>query len=85
MTKYMQIEKLKWHSRRSTLELDLFFDRFLQNNGLDKLSHSELFAYQTILEYEDSELSLLLLGDCKLEDQNLQSMIDKIRNGKTLY
>lgn len=71
-------EKLKWRSRRSMLELDIFFDRFIQNNGLEKLTEVELYAYQNILTLDDGYLLLLLQGNAYSNDEIEQIVIDKI-------
>lgn len=75
---YIELEKLKWHSRRSILELDLYFDRFLQANGLAQLSEAELAAYRDLLEYDDNEILSFFWGRDKAEDKILQQLIDKI-------
>ncbi len=75
---YIELEKLKWHSRRSILELDLYFDRFLQSGGLNQLSEKELLAYRNLLEYEDDEILSFFWGKDKVEDKILQQLINKI-------
>ena len=72
-------ERLKWRSRRSMLELDLFFDKFIQENGLDSLSESELNAYQNLLTLDDGYLILLLHGIVDSDDVLEQMVIDKIK------
>jgi len=73
-------EKLKWRSRRSMLELDLYFDSFIQDNGLNKLTDNELFAYRELLDFDDGDLVLLLQGKRRLENNLQQLVVDKIRN-----
>ncbi|MDQ5921918.1 MAG: citrate synthase [Pseudomonadota bacterium] len=75
---YVDLEKLKWHSRRSMLELDLYFDRFLRQDGLTQLTEDELSAYKELLEYEDDEILGLFWRKDIVEDKILQSVIDKI-------
>lgn len=60
------------------LELDIFFDRFIQNNGLEKLTEVELYAYQNILTLDDGYLLLLLQGNAYSNDEIEQIVIDKI-------
>ncbi len=76
---YVAFQKLKWHSRRSILELDICFDNFIQNGGLDKLDETELLAYQELLECDDSDLMVLLLGNDVVDDEVTQRVVDKIR------
>ena len=75
---YISREKLKWHSRRSILELDLYFDRFIKSNEFTDLSDDELLSYQYILTLEDGDLLSLLQRKATLEDVADQSIIDKI-------
>jgi succinate dehydrogenase flavin-adding protein (antitoxin of CptAB toxin-antitoxin module) len=76
---YVAREKLKWHSRRSILELDICFDKFIQGGGLDSLGEDELLAYQSLLECDDSDLMVLLLGNDLVKDETAQKVVDKIR------
>lgn len=81
---YIEIEKMKWHSRRSILELDLYFERFLLDDGLNKLSEDELLAYQALLECDDSDLLVLLLGKDKVNDKIAQRVVEKIRSAPSV-
>jgi len=75
-----QRNKLKWRSlRRSMLEVDLCFDRFIQNGGFDKLTEEELVNYSNLLEMDDSKLLLLFQGKECLSDLRLQVLINMIR------
>lgn len=73
-------DKLKWRSRRSMLELDLYFDQFIQNMGLDRLTENELFAYRELLDFDDGDLLLLFQGKELLDNRLQQNVIDKIRD-----
>ena len=75
---YISREKLKWHSRRSILELDLYFDRFIKSEIYAKLSDSELYSYQYILTLDDSDLLLLLQKKNALQNVEHQAIIQKI-------
>lgn len=75
---YVAIEKLKWRSRRSMLELDLFFERFIDGDGLSKLNEDELLAYQHLITLDDSDLLLLFQGKQELADAQLQEIVNKI-------
>ena len=74
----IKINRLKWHSRRSMLEVDLYLDKFIQNGELEKLSLTELAYYEEVLELEDSDLLLLFQGKGCLKDLKKQSIINKV-------
>lgn len=75
---YVTIEKMKWRSRRSILELDLYFDRFITSGGFGSLAVDELVLYQQLLSLEDGDLLLLFQGKEELSDSNLQGLVNKI-------
>jgi citrate synthase len=75
---YVAVEKLKWRSRRSMLELDLYFDRFITSGNLASLTADELHAYSHLLTLDDGDLLLLFQGNAALADNNLQQVINKI-------
>lgn len=62
------------------LELDLYFDRFIQNNGLEELDQDELAIYAKIISFEDTELILLFQGLEVLQDEREQIIVNKIIN-----
>ena len=75
---YVALEKLKWRSRRSMLELDLYFERFIQSGEFARLNEAELIAYQQILTMDDGDLLLLFQDKQRLDKDDLQLVIDKI-------
>jgi antitoxin CptB len=75
---YIVQERLKWRSRRSLLELDLFFERFIQSGEFAQLSSQELLNYQYILTLEDGDLLLLLQGKQICAIAAAQNLINKI-------
>ncbi|MEN9946886.1 MAG: citrate (Si)-synthase [Pseudomonadota bacterium] len=75
---YVEIEKMKWRSRRSMLELDLYFERFIQNGEFAHLTEAELLTYQELLTLEDGDLLLLFQGKQQLTDLQLQNLVNKI-------
>jgi succinate dehydrogenase flavin-adding protein (antitoxin of CptAB toxin-antitoxin module) len=77
---YIEVEKLKWRSRRSMLELDLYFDRFIQSGQFALLDEGELLLYKELLRLDDGDLLLLFQGKQKLENFLMQSLVDKIVN-----
>lgn len=75
-----QIKRLKWRSRRSMLEVDLYLDRFMSRNGLESLEMDELVCYADLLELNDWDFLALLQGS-KISDSILmQNVIKKIVN-----
>lgn len=75
---YIELEKLKWRSRRSLLELDLFLNRFIQDGHFASLDVTELNHYQQLLQLDDGDLLLLLQGKQSLNHAGLQGLISKI-------
>ena len=57
-----RINRLQWRSRRSMLELDLYFAKFIDTHGLAQLSSQQLDTYEVLLEMDDSDLLPLLQG-----------------------
>jgi succinate dehydrogenase flavin-adding protein (antitoxin of CptAB toxin-antitoxin module) len=76
---YIAKQKMRWRSRRSMLELDLFFDRFIQSGQFDTLSETQLKYYNELLQMDDGDIMLLFQGNAKLPNEGLQHIIDKIR------
>ncbi|MBY0379837.1 MAG: succinate dehydrogenase assembly factor 2 [Burkholderiales bacterium] len=74
----INIEQLKWRSRRSQLELDLFFDSYIQKGHLENLSEGGLTKYNDLLELEDGELLLLFQSKVKLNDGIMQTIVEDI-------
>ena len=77
---YVEIEKLKWRSRRSMLELDLYFERFILGGVFSKLTEQELVDYQYLLTLDDGDLLLLFQGKEVLADAQMQMLVTKIVN-----
>ncbi len=75
---YVAVEKLKWRSRRSMLELDLYFERFINDGNFAKLNEMELLAYQHLITLDDADLLLLFQGKEELADPELQNLVNKI-------
>jgi antitoxin CptB len=53
--------RLRWHSRRGMLELDIVLARFWKKFG-DTLGVEEQAELEKLLEYEDADLLELILG-----------------------
>jgi len=76
---YVKRQKMRWRSRRSMLELDLYFDRFISNGKFDELSDTELTCYNELLEMDDNDLLLLFQGKVRLSNKEMQGLVDKIK------
>lgn len=74
------IRRLKWRSRRSMLEVDLYLDRFIFLGGLEKLTADELASYTLLLELSDWDFLALLHGSQRCNDIVMQNVIKKINN-----
>lgn len=74
----LEINRLKWRSKRSMLEVDLYLDRFIQNEGLEQLNAAELNVYRELLELKDSDLLMLLQGKQQPLKKVQQDLISKI-------
>lgn len=79
------IEKLRWRSRRSMLELDMYFDRFLKAGELENLNAGELLIYDEIINLKDENLLSLFQGRERFVDETVQEIIDKIRLSPISY
>ena len=73
-----RINRLKWHCRRSMLELDLVFDHFWEDHG-DTLDVVGEAALARLLELEDHELWALVSGRQVSDDPQLVAMIARLR------
>ncbi|MDP2171628.1 MAG: succinate dehydrogenase assembly factor 2 [Rhodocyclaceae bacterium] len=71
-------ERLRWHSRRALLELDLVMRRFWQSQPelLDDLQAEQL---ECLLAMEDHDLWELLSGRQEPADPALQGMVALLR------
>lgn len=74
------LRRLKWRSRRSMLEVDLYLERFIFLRGLEKLTVDELSSYALLLELSDWDFLALLHGSKKCNDVIMQNVINKISN-----
>lgn len=72
------LNALKWRSKRSMLEVDLFLDRFIQHGGLDELDEEEIKLYEELLLMNDWDLLALLQKQYISDDNKLTELINKI-------
>ena len=73
-----RINRLKWHCRRSLLELDLVFDRFWERHEDDLDAQGEA-ALERLLELQDHDLWALVVGRKVAGDPQLMAMIERLR------
>ncbi len=73
-----RLGRLRWHCRRSLLELDLVFQRFWEGEGamLDEATATQLAR---LLELEDHDLWELVSGRRSSEDPQLNGILGRLR------
>lgn len=74
----VRTEKLRWHSRRALLELDLVFQRFWRRQP-DILEEGQAAQLERLLALEDHDLWDLLSGRCANDDLTVQDMVVLLR------
>ncbi|MEW6293181.1 MAG: succinate dehydrogenase assembly factor 2 [Pseudomonadota bacterium] len=74
----VRTEKLRWHSRRALLELDLVLQRFWQRQP-DILGERQAAQLERLLALEDHDLWDLLSGRCASDDPTVQDMVALLR------
>ena len=72
------LERLRWHSRRGLLELDLVLDRFWKGAG-STLAGTDLQAMERLLELPDNDLLDLVMGRAEIADGPLSEMLGRLR------
>lgn len=72
-----EFKKVRWASRRGMLELDLIMVPFVEQK-LRSLSSVDQQRYISLLEEEDSDLFVWLLGRGKPEDSELSYIVEQI-------
>ena len=86
--KRARMGRLKWHSRRALLELDIVLQQYWARQGDDLDDRSEA-ALTRLLALEDHDLWDLVSGRADADDPELGSFIGMLRgpaagNAKTL-
>ena len=71
-------ERLKWHTRRGLLELDLIFERFWSGAG-EKMNDKQAALLARLLELEDNDLLDLVMGRTHAPDAALGEMVEILR------
>ena len=68
--------RLKWHSRRALLELDILLERFWQHHDDgDSLDPQQVQVLKELLELEDHDLWDMICGRQEIEDPRWKSFI----------
>lgn len=70
--------RLRWACRRGMLELDVLLGNFLEQAYL-KLTDQEQKCFVQLLDCNDQDLFMWLMGKETSNDPNLQEMVVKIR------
>lgn len=74
----VRTERLRWHSRRALLELDLVLQRFWQRQP-DILGEGQADVLERLLALEDHDLWDLLSGRRNDANPDLQGMVALLR------
>lgn len=70
-------ERLRWRCRRGMLELDLFFQKFLEHDFAGLSAH-ELEILQRLLDLPDTELIEYCYQRARPDDPELDALLRKI-------
>lgn len=73
----LELNRMRWRSRRGMLELDLLLLPFFDEE-FRQLPESEQQAFLHLLEQDDPDLLLWFSRKGKSEDVELQQLVDKI-------
>jgi succinate dehydrogenase flavin-adding protein (antitoxin of CptAB toxin-antitoxin module) len=74
----IRTEKLRWHSRRALLELDLVLQRFWQRQtGMLDVPQAE--KLERLLAMEDHDLWEMLSGRRDADDAAMQELVELLR------
>ncbi|MCP4187693.1 MAG: succinate dehydrogenase assembly factor 2 [Gammaproteobacteria bacterium] len=74
-----EISRLRWLCRRGMKELDLVMTGYLENY-YDDADQSEQSSFRVLLDMQDPNLFALLVGRESSNDNNITSLIDKLRS-----
>ncbi len=73
-----ELNKLRWHCRRGTLELDLMLSKYLEA-CYENADQRRQQAFEQLLALEDTELMIYLMGERVPEDAELADVVTAIR------
>ena len=74
----VELKRIRWHSRRGLLELDLVLERFLAQR-FDSLSPAEMSAYKALLELPDNDFLDVVNGKMDLDDPEIMHIVEILR------
>lgn len=72
-----EMKALRWRCRRGMRELDQLLERWLER-GWPESSDSEREVFRRLLAVEDPKLWRAFLGHDRLEDDDLQHLVERI-------
>lgn len=78
MTEVANLNRLRWHSRRGLLELDLVLERFWLRHG-ECLSEDQAAALEQVLALEENDLWDIICGRQDIGEPRMQGMIELLR------
>jgi antitoxin CptB len=78
MTEAAQLNRLRWHSRRGLLELDLVLERFWARHG-ESLSADQARDLEEVLALEENDLWDIICARQEIDEPRLQGMIELLR------
>lgn len=74
----IELQKLRWRSRRGMRELDQLMERYLAQRWLDA-DDAERAVFDRLLACEDDRLWRWFLGYETAEDADLHAIVERIR------
>ena len=74
----IELQKLRWRSRRGMRELDQLMERYLAQRWLDA-DDAERAVFDRLLACEDDRLWRWFLGYETAEDADLHALVERIR------
>ena len=69
--------RLKWHSRRALLELDILLERFWQRRG-ENLDPQQALVLEELLALEDHDLWDMICGRVEIDDPRWKVFIESL-------
>ncbi|MFT6791151.1 MAG: antitoxin CptB [Cellvibrionaceae bacterium] len=75
----MELNRIRWASRRGMLELDLILQPFIENS-YSALSREDQQRYQKLLDEQDVDLFAWLLNHQIPPNQELQRIVQIVRD-----
>lgn len=72
------LSKLRWHCRRGVKELDVVLNKYLEKHYLNSNKNAQE-AFITLLKLEDPILMSLVMDQHKIEDNEQNQVLDKIK------